>query len=170
MRSHLVPYNTTPLHSSGTSRSCWASRGRRRRSRPARISVADMLEPAERELLKEGRLFAFNRPDTTLNLSSPMRPAIAYYTGQPLRHGRDPRRPCRGHLPRAAVPHHLRGYGVLWAGEPIHWYNPKWRTPGRCGLGSYPRSSPTTSADITLTAASSCSPSVRSVRAAAHPD
>lgn len=88
-----------------------------------RVSIADLLGPAERDLLEQGRQLAFHRPDTTLNMSSPLRPAIAYYTGQP--YTTDGTRDALVE----AIRHGLQcliisaGYGVLRAEEPIHWYN-----------------------------------------------
>jgi len=87
------------------------------------VSVAGLLGTAERQLLEQGRQLAFNRPGTTLNLSSPLRPALAYYTGQPYA-----TEGARDALVEA-IRHGLQcliisaGYGVLRAEEPIHRYN-----------------------------------------------
>jgi hypothetical protein len=87
------------------------------------VSVADLLGTAECKLLEHGRQLAFDRPGTALNLSSPLRPALAYYTGQPYA--------TEGVLAALAeaIRHGLQcliisaGYGVLRAEEPIHRYN-----------------------------------------------
>jgi hypothetical protein len=87
------------------------------------VSVGDLIGREARILLDEGRRLAFRRPDTTLDLSSPLRPALAYYTGQPyITPG------VRSALVEAIHDHGLQcliisgGYGVLRAEEPIHWY------------------------------------------------
>jgi hypothetical protein len=87
------------------------------------VSVADLLGTAERKLLEQGRQLAFDRRGTILNLSSSLRPALAYYTGQPYA--------TEG--VRAALVEAIRrgmqcliisaGYGVLRAEEPIYRYS-----------------------------------------------
>jgi hypothetical protein len=86
------------------------------------VSVGDLLGPAARQLLLQGRL-AFERPGTSLDTSTPLRPVLSYYTGQP----------CKTDGVRDALAEAIRhglqcliisaGYGVLRAEEPIHKYN-----------------------------------------------
>jgi hypothetical protein len=86
-------------------------------------SVGDLLGPVERQLLLQGRQLAFERPGITLDRSTPLRPALAWYTGQPY----------RTNGVRDALAEAIRqglhcliisaGYGVLRPEEPIHWYN-----------------------------------------------
>jgi len=87
------------------------------------VSVAELLGTGERQLLEQGRQLAFERTGTTLHLSSPLQPALAYYTGQPYA-----TEGTRDALVEA-IRHGLQcliisaGYGVLRAEEPIHRYN-----------------------------------------------
>lgn len=87
------------------------------------VSVGDLLGPAERQLLLQGRQLAFERPGTSLNTSTPLRPALAWYTGQPYK--TDGVRDALVEAIRQGL-HCLiisAGYGVLRAEEPINWYN-----------------------------------------------
>jgi Peroxide stress protein YaaA len=87
------------------------------------ISVRDLVGTGECHLLEEGRRLAFEKPHTNLDLSSPLRPAIAYYTGQPYA-----TQGVRTALVEAIRHHGLQcliisgGYGVLRAEELIHHY------------------------------------------------
>jgi hypothetical protein len=85
--------------------------------------IGDLVGTAERELLEQGRRLAFMRPGATLEPSSLLRHALAYYTGQPYA-----TEGVREALVRAISRglHCLivsAGYGVLRAEEPIHRYN-----------------------------------------------
>lgn len=86
------------------------------------VQVMDLLGPSGAALLAEGRQLAFARPVTSLDRGSPLRPAIAYYTGQPYATGG-----VRDHL-AVAIRRGLHclivsgGYGVVRAEEPIHRY------------------------------------------------
>jgi hypothetical protein len=110
------------------------------------VSVGNLLSDAGRQLLEQGRRLAFERPGTALSLSSPLRPALAYYTGQPYA-----TIGARDALVQA-IRHGLQcliisaGYGVLRAEEPIHWYNaqmaqtkPVWARRLPAILGDYIR-------------------------------
>ncbi|MGH2720511.1 MAG: hypothetical protein ACRDJO_02750, partial [Actinomycetota bacterium] len=80
------------------------------------------LGPEAAATLEEGRKFAFERRGTSLDLHSPLRPALAWYTGQPYA------TPGVRELLVAAINRGLHsliisgGYGVLRAEEPIHSY------------------------------------------------
>jgi hypothetical protein len=86
------------------------------------VQVMDLLGPASAALLAEGRELAFAKPATSLDPGSPLRPAVAYYTGQPYA--------TEGVRDRlvAAIRRGLHclivsgGYGVVRAEEPIHRY------------------------------------------------
>lgn len=87
------------------------------------MSIGDLIGAQERQLLEEGRRRAFARSDTTLDESSPLRSALAYYTGQPYA------TPGVRDALVDAIRHGLHcliisgGYGVVRAEEPIHRYN-----------------------------------------------
>lgn len=86
------------------------------------VRVADLVSAPRAALLNEGRDLAFARPGTSLDSGSPLRPAIAYYTGQPYATPG-----VRDHLTEA-IRRGLHcliisgGYGVVRAEEPIHRY------------------------------------------------
>jgi hypothetical protein len=86
------------------------------------VHLVDLLGTTAGNLLDEGRGLAFARPGVDLETGSPLRPAIAYYTGQPYA-----TTGVRGLLTQA-IDRGLHcliisgGYGVLRAEEPIHRY------------------------------------------------
>lgn len=98
---------------------CASKRGAPDPALPAR-RVSDFVGPESTELLDEGRRLSFQR--TLRDESSPLRAALAYYTGQPYK---TPgfRSALIGSL-KAGL-HCLivsGGYGLLRPEEPIHWY------------------------------------------------
>lgn len=86
------------------------------------ITVGDLLDRSERAVLDEGRMLAWEQPSTSIDTESALRPALAYYTGQPYKTAgfRD--------LLIDAVRQGLHclivsgGYGLLRPEEPIHRY------------------------------------------------
>jgi len=86
------------------------------------VRVGDLLGPAAAAALTEGRSLAFQRPGTRLHHESLLRPALAWYTGQPYASSG-----VRDGLV-AAIERGLHclivsgGYGVVRAEEPIHKY------------------------------------------------
>lgn len=96
-----------------------SSRGRNPWTSPGRFRLVG---PSSAALLAEGRELAFARPATSLDAGLPLRPAIAYYTGQPYA--------TEGVRERLVVAirrglHCLivsGGYGVVRAEEPIRPY------------------------------------------------
>ena len=86
------------------------------------VHLAELLSPSVAALLEEGRGLAFSRPGVELEIETPLRPALAYYTGQPY---------ATAGVREALVLAIQRGlhclivsggYGVLRAEEPIHRY------------------------------------------------
>lgn len=86
------------------------------------VRIGDLLGPVATATLQEGRDLAFERRGTSLDLHSPLRPALAWYTGQPYA------TPGVRERLVAAINRGLHcliisgGYGVLRAEEPIHSY------------------------------------------------
>jgi len=86
------------------------------------VTVADFLGDESKRLLEEGRALSFARKDVTFEEASELRPAIAYYTGQPYATP-GVRQDLVGAIRRGL--HCLivsGGYGLLRAEEPIHRY------------------------------------------------
>lgn len=87
-----------------------------------RLRVADLLGAPARQQLDAGREAAFARPKATLEHSTPTRPALAYYTGNPYAV------PGFRDQLEAALRAGLHcliisgGYGLLRPEEPIHRY------------------------------------------------
>ncbi|MGH8982563.1 MAG: DUF7664 domain-containing protein [Acidimicrobiia bacterium] len=85
-------------------------------------TVADDLDNEARQMLEEGRQLAFTKRGTSLNETSPRRPALEWYTGQPYETAGF-RSLLLGALERGL--HCLiisGGYGLLCPEEPIHSY------------------------------------------------
>ena len=87
-----------------------------------RMRVEDFISPGLNGLLEEGRLAAWQHPKTSFDAASPLRPAIAWYTGQPYA-TRGFRNALLDGMERGL--HCLivsGGYGLLRPEEPIHRY------------------------------------------------
>ena len=86
------------------------------------VCVEDLLGPTAAATLADGRRLAFQRRGTRLDEGSPLRPALAWYTGQPYA------TPGVHDGLVAAIEKGLHclivsgGYGVVRAEEPIHDY------------------------------------------------
>jgi hypothetical protein len=86
------------------------------------VCVEDLPGPSAAATLADGRRLAFQRRGTRLDEGSPLRPALAWYTGQPYA-----TQGVRDGLV-AAIENGLHclivsgGYGVVRAEEPIHDY------------------------------------------------
>ena len=82
------------------------------------VSVGDLLGPAARQLLLQGRRLAFERPGTSLDMSTPLPPVLSYYTGQPYK--TDGVRDALAETIRHGLQCLIisAGYGVLRAEEP----------------------------------------------------
>ena len=84
--------------------------------------VADYLDPAAVQLLEEGRDQAFARKGVSIDHRSPLRPAIAMYSGQPFSTR------CFRSLLLEALDENLHclivsgGYGLVRPEEPVHEY------------------------------------------------
>jgi hypothetical protein len=86
------------------------------------VTVADFLGDESKRLLEEGRALSFARKGVTFEKTSELRPALAYYTGQPYATP-GVRQDLVGAIRRGL--HCLivsGGYGLLRAEEPIHHY------------------------------------------------
>jgi hypothetical protein len=87
------------------------------------VQVADLLGPEAEALLSEGRRLAFDRRGTQLDLDSPVKSALSYYTGQPYA-TTGVKEALIGAIRQGL--HCLiisGGYGVVRPEEPIHSYN-----------------------------------------------
>lgn len=88
-----------------------------------RVQMRDLVGPEAGRILEEGRRSSFGRSGTELDLRSPMRPAVSYYSGQPYA------TPGVHSGLTDAIGNGLHcliisgGYGVVRAEEPIHRYN-----------------------------------------------
>jgi hypothetical protein len=86
------------------------------------VRIGDLLGPVAAATLEEERKIALERRGTSLDLHSPLRPALAWYTGQPYA------TPGVRERLVAAINRGVHcliisgGYGVLRAEEPIHSY------------------------------------------------
>lgn len=87
------------------------------------MSVLDFLGPEARSQLEQGRREAFGRPGVLLDEHSPMRPAIAYYTGQPYKTSEFRDLLIEGLRMGLHCLIISGGYGLLRPEEPIHSYN-----------------------------------------------
>ena len=87
-----------------------------------RLRVADLLGASARQRLDAGREVAFARPKATLEHSTPTRPALAYYTGNPyaVPGFRDQLVAALGSGLHCLII--SGGYGLLRPEEPIHRY------------------------------------------------
>ena len=129
--AELVEATATPAHAKGTGRldrtllviPCSGGKDGTADPGLGRVAVADFLGDESRHLLQEGRARAFARRGVMLDETSELRPAIAYYTGQPY---------ATPGVRAALVDAIARGlhclivsggYGLLRAEEPIHRYN-----------------------------------------------
>jgi hypothetical protein len=86
------------------------------------VAIEDLVNPNARRVLAAGRELAFRRKGTTLELGSPRRSALEYYSGQPYS-TRGVRTSLVDAIGRGL--HCLiisGGYGVVRAEEPIHKY------------------------------------------------
>jgi len=102
---------------------CSGSKDGRNPLRLPRVAIADLVDPDARRVLMAGRELAFQRKGTKLELGSPQRSALEYYSGQPYT------TPGVRMSLVDAIGRGLHcliisgGYGVVRAEERIHKYN-----------------------------------------------
>lgn len=84
--------------------------------------ISDYVTSSAAAMIQSGREEAFRRPGTLLDTSSPLRPALAWYTGQPYKTGGV----REGLVTAMRLGLHCLilsgGYGIVLPQEPIHSY------------------------------------------------
>jgi cytoplasmic iron level regulating protein YaaA (DUF328/UPF0246 family) len=86
------------------------------------VDMSELLGPEAKALLSEGRRLAFERPGTRLDLDSPVKSALTYYTGQPYA-TTGVKEALIGAIRRGLPCLIISGsYGVVHPEEPIHNY------------------------------------------------